>query len=175
MEPSDQRAPPRTREIVGARHILAMFGVGLLPFFFYQPEFNASYHFVFRYLAIPALLVGYIVLFWRNRGVRGLGVSDWLRTGMIVLIFLACLGGVVLLPNALIGQQRTERIEGKVVRQFRTTGRNKTYGVEVERLPQHDTVSFEVRKATYDTLTPGSDFQRVMTRGSLGVLYRSRF
>jgi hypothetical protein len=151
---------------------IAVVGIGFVPMFQYETEFNEPYLFALRHLAIPVLLAVYIIPFvWRRwlPGFKFLAVP-----AILGLMFLLWVSQLLLWPNALLGAQRSETVDGQVIRRFVAGAKSRSYVVAIERLEQHDTVRLRVPKQTFDAVTLGSRVRTDMTRGSLGLLYRRR-
>jgi hypothetical protein len=145
---------------------------GFVPMFQYETEFNEPFLFVFRHFAIPVLLAFYIIPFVWRRWLPGFKLL--VVPAILGLMFLLWVSPFFLWPNALLGAQRSETIEGQVVGRFVAGAKSRNYVIAIEREEQHDTVRLSVPKATFDTVLLGNDFRREMTRGSFGLLYRRK-
>jgi hypothetical protein len=140
--------------------------------FQYETEFNEPYLFVLRHFAIPVLLAVYIVPFVWRRWLPGFKLL--LVPAILGLMFLLWVSPFFLWPNALLGAQRSETVDGQVIRRFVAGAKSRSYVVAIERQEQHDTVRLRIPKQTFDTVMLGSGFRTEMTRGSLGLLYRQK-
>jgi hypothetical protein len=152
--------------------VIAVVATGFAPLFQYETEFNEPYLFVFRHFAIPVFLAVYIVPFVWRRWLPGL--KSFAVPALLGLVFLLWVSQLFLWPNALLGAQRSEAVDGQVIGRKVYGIKYRSYAVAIERQDQHDTVRLRVPKPTFDTVKLGSAFRTEMTRGSLGLLYRRR-
>ena len=153
---------------------IAYLGLSVFLVTTYKSEFNQEYYWAFKYLWLPALLVGgYIGLKISRKefgqAISGQGIFLALAFSAVLLLGSA---GYVSLVNVQFGPREPVMMGGPVLSKC-TTGRGgHTYVVTVDAESVGRPMRIKVGQSVYQSVQVGDRYLTKMYQGALGIYYR---
>jgi len=157
--------------------ILVLFAI--IPLIFIEADFYETYYLTIKYLAIPILIIIFFfgikykeVFFYLDKSNKRMFGTLFGISSMLLLF----LGPYLLIINTLIPPQENVLIAGEIIDKTEQKG-SRLYSDKRYLIIKSDNkeIKWRVSKIVFDSVSVGSYYYDIFTKGSLGISYKRKY